>query len=644
MDLFVVERYGGDEQESQSDTHNTKTSHLERLLSKIENKKQQAAQLAKDEEERKQRKERKKQKLKTIKHEKPSVDKKKSIKTQRQEKKSKFNKESSLEVSGKFTVLGSDSLGSKKVKVKAQLPYWLANPSVVSVDLKNLTVTVDDIPQLNRDLIEKLKQNGIVNFFPVQHQVIPWLLEAQSKPPQFWPRDICVSAPTGSGKTFAFVLPIIQALRNRLIPHIRALVVLPVQELATQVYKVFLDYIGVTTLKAVCITGKESFQQEQSQLVRYSEADGKFHSCVDIVVTTPGRLVDHLQSTVGFSLCHLKYLVIDEADRVMESMQNDWLYHLDRHISSDNSRRVPPLTIRDISTRHPPPQKLLFSATLSQDPEKLQQLGLFQPRLFTSVVNGTTPEESSSSEFIGKFTTPAELTELWVACELAVKPLYLYDLLTEGSWNTVLVFTNTTEGVHRLAILLKHMFKDKKSVSEVSSALQPKQRTKIFECFASGTINVLVCSDALARGIDVPNIDCVISYDAPKFIKNYIHRVGRTGRAGRNGTAITLVENRQMKKFENMLSQAGKQSMVKEKEVDPSKFEAFEDDYKSALTALKTELEREEEVRKQIRKKPKKYLQFKKKNLQSVSKPSATLTNLKTMSKKLKQLAKEKKI
>ncbi|KAK3913991.1 putative ATP-dependent RNA helicase Dbp73D [Frankliniella fusca] len=644
MDLFVVERYEGDEQGPSSNISDTKSSHLERLLSKIESKKQQAVKLAKAEEARKQRKEKKKKKVRSTKDAKPALEKQKSVKPQHKERKMKPIKESSSDIDGKFTVLGSDSLGTKKERVKAQLPYWLANPSVVSVDLKNLTVSVDDIPELNRDLVERLKQNGISHFFPVQHQVIPWLLEAQSKPPQFWPRDICVSAPTGSGKTFAFVLPIIQALRNRLIPHIRALVVLPVQELASQVYKVFLEYIGVTNLRVVCITGKESFQQEQSQLVRFSEADGKFHSCVDIVVTTPGRLVDHLQSTTGFSLCHLKYLVIDEADRVMESMQNDWLYHLDRHISSDNNRRVPPLTIRDVSIRHPPPQKLLFSATLSQDPEKLQQLGLFQPRLFTSVVNGTTPEEGSSSEFIGKFTTPAELTELWVACELAVKPLYLYELLNEGNWDTVLVFTNTTEGVHRLSILLKHMFKDKKSVSEVSSALQPKQRKVIFERFASGSLNILVCSDALARGIDVPNIDCVISYDAPKFIKNYIHRVGRTGRAGRHGTAITLVENRQIKKFEMMLTQAGKQNMVKEKDVDISSFEAFEEEYKTALTALKSELEREEEMRKQIRKKPKKYLQFKNKKLQGVTKPSSTLTHQKKFSAKLKHLAKDKKL
>lgn len=98
--------------------------------------------------------------------------------------------------------------------------------------------------------------------------------------------------------------------------------------------------------------------------------------------------------------------------------------------------------------------------------------------------------EHSSSDFVGKFTTPAELSEYWVASDLSLKPLYLYHLVLTGNWNTVLVFTNTVDGVHRLAMLMKHLFNDKKSVSEVSSALLPKQRKHIFESFASGKINV----------------------------------------------------------------------------------------------------------------------------------------------------------
>ena len=99
-------------------------------------------------------------------------------------------------------------------------------------------------------------------------------------------------------------------------------------------------------------------------------------------------------------------------------------------------------------------------------------------------------EERSSSDFVGKYTTPAELSEYWVASDLSLKPLYLYHLILSGKWNTVLIFTNTVDGVHRLAMLMKHLFCDRKSVSEVSSALLPKQRKQIFESFASGKINL----------------------------------------------------------------------------------------------------------------------------------------------------------
>lgn len=182
------------------------------------------------------------------------------------------------------------------------------------------------------------------------------------------------------------------------------------------------------------------------------------------------------------------------------------------------------LTIKDITIRRPPPQKLLFSATLSNDPELLKELGLFQPRLFTSVVSGSSSgiiltmhknrimifllyptvetnsflilcffflaEQSKISSFVGKFTTPAELTEQWVSCDLETKPLYLYHLISEGDWNTVIVFANSVETVHRLAVLMKHLFKDSRSVAEVSSALNRAQRSKMLKKLGSGAVNV----------------------------------------------------------------------------------------------------------------------------------------------------------
>lgn len=606
MDLFVVERYNGDAPKAEADVSAEKSTHLQRLLLKIEEKKRLALELkAKEEKQaqaRKEKEERKREKT-AKKHAKKQEKKEITKKSQKKVKKTKASKEKLLsDTVGQFTILGDASLGEKKLEVDAQLPHWLACPSIVSVDLQNLTVSINDIPQLDKDIIEKLRSKNITHFFPVQHQVIPCLLEAQGKPRHFWPRDVCVSAPTGSGKTYAFVLPIVQALRSRFVPHIRALVILPVQDLANQVYKVFQECAkGITDLKIVCLNGKESFTNEQSKLVYYSEVDQKFCSCADIVITTPGRLVDHLQLTKGFSLHHLKYLVIDEADRVMESMQNDWLYHLDNHLSLDQGGfRVASLTIKDITVRRPPPQKLLFSATLSNDPELLKELGLFQPRLFTSIVSGNNTEQVNASSFIGKFTTPAELSEEWVLCNLETKPLYLYHLITEGNWKRVIVFTNSVKTSHRLAVLMKHLFKDNLRVEEMTAALNRQQRGKMLKDFASGAINILVSSDLVSRGIDIPVVDCVVSYDTPKCIRTYIHRVGRTGRAGHQGTAVTFLLDKQKPKFITMLKQAEKDAMVKERVVDTSCFKTLEDKYREALTSLKQEIviESEKELEK----------------------------------------------
>lgn len=216
-------------------------------------------------------------------------------------------------------------------KVKRVLPKWLANPTIISVNLQELHVKVKDMKELHKSLRKTLKKNGVKYFFPVQATVIPWLLESNKQAKLIFPRDVCVSAPTGSGKTLAFVLPIIQALMDYSIKAIRALIILPTQDLALQVFKAFQLYTKYTNLNVALATGKSKFCIEQKQLVYENVAFGYMNK-VDILVCTAGRLVDHLKNTKGFSLKNLEFLVIDEADRVLDSVQNDWLYHLEKHI------------------------------------------------------------------------------------------------------------------------------------------------------------------------------------------------------------------------------------------------------------------------------------------------------------------------
>lgn len=142
--------------------------------------------------------------------------------------------------------------------------------------------------------------------------------------------------------------------------------------------------------------------------------------------------------------------------------------------------------------KHRPPQKLLFSATLSQDPEKLQKLSLFQPKLFTSVVEteNTQGNTTNADSFIGKYTTPKELTEKYIICSIDLKPLVLYEFIRLNKLTKTIVFTHSVENTHRLTILLKSLFKDNLKIEEISSNLDVKSRNKLIEDFSTGKIDL----------------------------------------------------------------------------------------------------------------------------------------------------------
>jgi ATP-dependent RNA helicase DDX51/DBP6 len=210
---------------------------------------------------------------------------------------------------------------------------------------------------------------------------------------------------------------------------------------------------------------------------------------VDIIVCTAGRLVEHIQNTEGFSLKHLKFLVIDEADRIMDHIQNDWLYHMDRHIKLENelmTGKVPNLNWSCLSKQKSSPHKLLFSATLSQDPEKLEKWGLFQPKLFSAAPVGNFEDDDS----IRKYTTPEELKEEYVTCSAEHKPHILYHFLIDQKWDKVLCFTNASQTAHRLTVLLSTWGKGVIKVAELSSALERSKRDAVLRKFTQSEINV----------------------------------------------------------------------------------------------------------------------------------------------------------
>ncbi|XP_074177558.1 ATP-dependent RNA helicase DDX51 [Rhinolophus sinicus] len=493
---------------------------------------------------------------------------------------------------------------SRAPKVRPFLPAWLAEPSCVGKNVTEDLVPIEDIPEVHPDLQKKLRAHGISSYFPVQAAVIPAVLESVASGflvgrGGYQPSDLCVSAPTGSGKTLAFVIPVVQALLPRVVCQVRALVVLPTKELAQQVNKVFNIYTDATPLRVALVTGQKSLAREQESLVQKT-ADG-FRCLADIVVATPGRLVDHIDQTPGFSLQQLRFLVIDEADRMMDSMHQSWLPRVVAAAFPNDGtkgpfalfqrRQLQAVTAASTCCPQMPLQKLLFSATLTQNPEKLQQLGLYQPRLFsTGLAHGDRGDASEDVDSGGKYTFPVGLTHHYVPCSLRAKPLVVLHLILDMNFSRVLCFTNSRENSHRLFLLVQAF--GGVTVAEFSSRFGPGRRRTVLKQFEQGKIQLLISTDATARGIDVQGVQLVVNYDAPQYLRTYVHRVGRTARAGNTGQAFTLLLKVQERRFLQMLAEAGAPEL--ERHDVPSKLlQPLVPQYEEALAQLERAVKEE---------------------------------------------------
>ncbi|XP_054598761.2 ATP-dependent RNA helicase DDX51 isoform X1 [Nothobranchius furzeri] len=490
-----------------------------------------------------------------------------------------------------YTVLGG--FDSKVLqKVHRVLPQWLAEPDVIHRDIKSNLTPISAVPGVCAQLLKKLEDNGIHHFFPVQAEVIPAILEGAQHGllvggGGYRPRDICVSAPTGSGKTLSFVIPVVQALMQRVVCEVRALAVLPTKELAQQVYKVFASYAEGTPLKVLMLAGQKSFAAEQASL---SEQRGSVRrSAADIIVATPGRLVDHINRNSGLCLKQLRFLIIDEADRMIDSMHQSWLSQVVTAVYGSGAEteatslfrrtEVAFITAASLSPPQMPLQKLLFSATLTQNPEKLQQLGLHQPRLFSSVHSAAAGPTQKQDHF----HFPEGLTEYYIPCQMSKKPLLILHFVLRMKLYPILCFTNSRETAHRLYLLVK-LFGGVQA-AEFSSRLSPWERKKTLKDFEQGKIQLLISTDAAARGIDVTGVKCVINYDAPQYVRTYVHRVGRTARAGKAGLAFTFLLKVQETNFLQMVKEAGSPGIQKQL-VKPENLKSMEDRYEQVLQEL----------------------------------------------------------
>jgi len=278
---------------------------------------------------------------------------------------------------------------------------------------------------------------GVEKLFAVQARVIPMTLSFQH-------RDICVAAPTGSGKTLGYAIPIVQALAPRIIPRLRALILLPSRDLVVQVKGVFDGLVVGTGLRVEVTLGQTAMAEEARRLVSPDPQPTAGGACAaDVVVATPGRLLDHVARTVGFTLQHVEYLVIDETDRLLKQSYSDWVPRVMEAVHAHRAGQVRSVqgrpsfdatTVRGApgSWEGPPLRKLLFSATLTRDPEKLLSLHLRHPILFTSSEDG-------------RYKTPDTLLEHLVVVDPTQKPVALLHLLNHLERVPTIAFTNSVE-------------------------------------------------------------------------------------------------------------------------------------------------------------------------------------------------------
>lgn len=478
---------------------------------------------------------------------------------------------------------------------------------------------------------KRLEELGITELFAVQTALVPHLLPSNKLESNLYrpfdpPHDLCVSAPTGSGKTLAYVLPIVETLQIRVVTRLRALIVLPTRDLVSQVRETFEAISKGTGLKIASASGQHSFAHEQTQLVydRESQLVGG-SSKVDILICTPGRLMDHLVGTPNFSLQHLRYLVIDEADRLLAQSFQDWLAQVLAAIrtprqapldspDADDASILPvadglaPNALQKLPLPNFPTflneekasscQKLLFSATLTRDPGKIASLDLRDPKYI--IVQGgkdQSAEENVSKIVMEKFAVPDTLKEHMVVCSPAKKPLIMFHLVHTHSVKNALVFTKSAESTTRLLRLFEFFeearvaesgsSEDRVVAKAYSSDSPPSERKAILDDFKAQRVNILICSDLISRGIDISHVSHVVSYDVPVDMRKYVHRVGRTARAGREGDAWTLVEEQEAHFFKKMLKQADHFDNMKRLRVYEDTTAPLEPFYESALEKLK---------------------------------------------------------
>ncbi|MCK9472970.1 DEAD/DEAH box helicase [Sulfurimonas sp.] len=373
---------------------------------------------------------------------------------------------------------------------------------------------------LSAPLLKAVKEQGYSEPTPIQKQAIPVILSR---------KDILAGAQTGTGKTAGFTLPLLELLSStkpaKSKQSIRALIITPTRELAAQVGESVEVYGKYLSFKSAIIFGGVKINPQLTKLKKG----------VDIVIATPGRLLDHV-SQKSIDLRDVEFLILDEADRM-----------LDMGFINDIKKILAILPKQK--------QTLLFSATYSEEIKKLSD------KLLNSPVLIEVARPNIASQSVKQVVYPVDKER---------KRELLAHLINEGKWKQVLVFTRTKHGANRLTGQLE---KDGITAVAIHGNKSQNARTKALDDFKKGEVRVLVATDIAARGIDIDQLPHVINYELPNVPEDYIHRIGRTGRAGNEGEAISLVcidEHEYLANIEKLIKNDIQKVWLKDFKPDPS--------------------------------------------------------------------------
>lgn len=357
---------------------------------------------------------------------------------------------------------------------------------------------------LNAEILRAVEEQGYREPTPIQRQAIPVVLEG---------RDLMASAQTGTGKTAGFTLPLLQLLSSRPSPvkgrrPVRALILTPTRELAAQIGENVRDYSQHLRLRSLVVFGGVSINPQMMKL----------RGGVDILIATPGRLLD-LEHQNAVDLSNVEILVLDEADRMLDM---GFIHDIRRVLAKLPAKR----------------QNLLFSATFSDDIKALAGKLLHNP---------------ASVEVARRNTASEQVTQHVHFVDKKRKRELLSQMIGEGDWRQVLVFTRTKHGANHLA---EQLNKDGITAAAIHGNKSQGARTRALADFKDGRIRVLVATDIAARGLDIDQLPHVVNYELPNVPEDYVHRIGRTGRAERTGEAISLVcidEHKLLRDIERLL-------------------------------------------------------------------------------------------